>query len=439
MRWLGWLVSLLIATAADGNRAVAAGPAADGEMPTPADTAGGAGPVPLLEPDLALLARIAALPENTWMKLPPVKTAGDLSWLAARSGKRTYGPNGRDYSNEMVWAPERRRALFCGGGHNIDPINDVWEYDLAANTWVCLSAADPVYPHRASDEVVVEYAGKHAVFKDGVVRTKRGGPLRPAHTWDGLCYNPDRRLMLWLEPHQGLVFTNRPALAKGLGMSLDAFNAQRKPGSYIWAFRPATRRWVWVQTGLRGGEGAIMLYIPDRKRLWIKSGTRAPAAVTLYDPQTQTGKALSSHGMPGYGTVAAYDPHRKTVVVLNVKQTYTYSLEKDEWKTVQQDAPAGGRDASCHFHYDPVARCFVLFTRAVTPNLWLYDPKTNRWTDPRPKGDVPPSKGRLVGYYDPARNVTVHYDGRSVWVYRCRADAAFGDPSANHMRGDAAR
>jgi hypothetical protein len=34
---------------------------------------------------------------------------------------------------------------------------------------------------------------------------------------------------------------------------------------------------------------------------------------------------------------------------------------------------------------------------------------------------VPPlQSGHMTGYYDPARRVTVLYDGRQVWVYRGR-------------------
>ena len=30
------------------------------------------------------------------------------------------------------------------------------------------------------------------------------------------------------------------------------------------------------------------------------------------------------------------------------------------------------------------------------------------------------TKRDLAGYYDPQRNVTVRYNGREVWVYRCQ-------------------
>ena len=43
----------------------------------------------------------------------------------------------------------------------------------------------------------------------------------------------------------------------------------------------------------------------------------------------------------------------------------------------------------------------------------------NEWTNPEPQGDVP--KGGNLSYYDPARNVTVLYGNRYMWVYRCKS------------------
>jgi len=390
-----------------------------------APAAGPAKVEPVLKPDDALLAKIAALPDNTWLRLPPLKVAGDLKWLRDPDLRRR-GPFCRDYSNWMVWAPERKRALYCGGGHNILPWNDVWEYDLASNTWACLSPADSVSPAKPRGQPLAEFVKTSATFTGGVVRAKNGGPLRPAHTWCGLVYHPERRQMLFLEVHQGLIFTDKAALAKGFGLTAEQFQKQRKPGSYIWAYDAVKKTWdAEVETGVAGGEGAIMCYLPDRKTLWIKS---ARGGTVLYDPKKKTWTTLAKCPV-GYGAVGAYDPNTRTAVVINAGRdrttkkaaftTHTYSFDTNEWKRAHANAPAGGRDAGCHFHYDTAAKKFVLLTNYVKPRLWLYDVTANTWTDPKPKGDVPPG-GRLAGYYDPARNVFVNYDSRSVYVYRCQ-------------------
>ena len=81
---------------------------------------------PAIAPDAALLAKIAALPDNTWLRLGPVKVAGDVSWCGKADWKGTehlakVGPTGRDYCNKAVWSPERKRALYCGANHQTIP------------------------------------------------------------------------------------------------------------------------------------------------------------------------------------------------------------------------------------------------------------------------------------------------------------------------------
>ncbi|MGQ9663464.1 MAG: hypothetical protein ACUVWX_14185, partial [Kiritimatiellia bacterium] len=181
------------------------------------------GIAPELPSDQDLLARIAALPDNTWLKLPPPKVVGDMGILNNDPDYRRLGPCVRDYCNRMVWAPDRQRALYCGGGHNVHPYNDVWEFDLAANTWVCLYGADPVPPRTrpGSEEDAVAWYKANAVLTNGVLRSKRGAPLRPCHSWWSFAYDSDRRLMLFLESHKGLFAVDKGALARALKIALD--------------------------------------------------------------------------------------------------------------------------------------------------------------------------------------------------------------------------
>jgi hypothetical protein len=54
--------------------------------------------------------------------------------------------------------------------------------------------------------------------------------------------------------------------------------------------------------------------------------------------------------------------------------------------------------------------------------LWSYDPGERKWSKITPKGPPPPGrKGKVIGYYDPARNVFVLNRGADVWVYRHKA------------------
>jgi hypothetical protein len=58
----------------------------------------------------------------------------------------------------MVWAPERKRALYCGANHGVPHrLNDVWEFDLPSLSWVMLYAPD----------LPRDYAGMGKDFSDG--------------------------------------------------------------------------------------------------------------------------------------------------------------------------------------------------------------------------------------------------------------------------------
>src|SRR5262245_62160849 len=179
---------------------------------------------PKLAPDREVLAKIAALPDNTWLKLPPAKTAGNRSWMKGGFADFLGGPTIRSYCPKMVWAPERLRALYCGAGHNVHPWNDVWEYDLASNTWACLYAPDPgsLPPKGGNEKELLDWYQKNYVCGDGVITTRRGAPVRPSHTWWGLCYDTERRRMVFWDAHRGIMFThqilNNKLLSKALGL-----------------------------------------------------------------------------------------------------------------------------------------------------------------------------------------------------------------------------
>ena len=390
---------------------------------------------PELAPDNELLARIEALPDNTWMKLPPVKTSGDLAWCGKPDWPNSenmpkFGPGLRGYSLKMAWAADRKRALYCGTHHGVFPItNDVWEYDLAANTWVCVYASDPSLLSGGT----VEFFQKNAVFKDGIVQTPRGGQVRAIHTWSGLTYDSDRHRMLWFVPKgRGCTFTDRQTLAKGLGFQDEkellakwrTGTVGRYTTTYIWSFDPFGKKWEILTEGVPVfDEGQSAEYIADRKMVWASWGAQ------LYDPDKKATTDPKAKGKTaGVGeVVAAYDPESKTVVMVSQNKTNTYSFATNEWKVVQDNAIASGADMRSYMAYDLVATKFILDTVDKGPQgqnqsgLYLYDLARNEWTEAKPQGDTAPPGGG--GYYDPERNVTVKYTGRDTYVYRCKRAA----------------
>jgi hypothetical protein len=389
---------------------------------------------PVLKLDLALLARIANLEENTWMKLPAVKTAGDLSWCGKQDWPNTrglarLGPGTRNFCNKMAWSPDRKRTLFCGANHQAPHyLNDVWEYDLAANTWVCLSPPDPQF------KGTEKWFKDNAEFKNGVFQTKSGGPIRPCHTWSGLSYDTDKRKLYWLDPLRGLAFFGShkkwsPRMHKILGVSKEDLKTKWKPGGvsryrhvYIWSFDPYVRKWEVLTRNMPPvGEGSATEYIPELKQLWVSPNTSYNSGSPyLYDPDKKIVKNLKAKGRgPRPELVTAYDPISRIVVAVLNTNTHVYSFATNEWKLVLEKTDVFGRDSQSFFCYDSVAKRFVLFgpdAKRKKRHLWLYNANKNIWSEPEVKGDFPNTLS--MGYYDPHRNVTVACSNAGVWVYR---------------------
>ncbi|WP_341647584.1 hypothetical protein [Thauera humireducens] len=68
-----------------------------------------------LAPNAEVQRRIRALAPNQAVNLGLARVLGDFNEVARRFELDRTGPRARDYSLKMVWAPERRRALFLGG------------------------------------------------------------------------------------------------------------------------------------------------------------------------------------------------------------------------------------------------------------------------------------------------------------------------------------
>ena len=232
---------------------------------------------PVLAPDPQVTRILASLGDNSAAMLPPIRTAGDFNAVARKYQMQKTGPVGRDFSNKMVWAPDRKRALFCGGNHGSPHrLNDAWEYDLPSNTWVLLFAPDPNKDVNCAAVKEYKVTGRDGCEKTyKVLATERGGPFDPAHTWWGLTYDPGMKAMLWMDP----VSLLRPKAMSQLGLKKVgrepdwmAHYEGGAPGPALWAFYPYEKRWRRVITekpypGMM--QGGSLEYIPEMKgSLW---------------------------------------------------------------------------------------------------------------------------------------------------------------------------
>jgi hypothetical protein len=419
--------------------------------------------------DPSITKQLQALGDRAALVLPKLNVrAGDLTMHSVDR----FGPGQRDYCNKMAYAPERQTALYAGGNHQVPHrMNDVWEYHLGSNTWHLLYAPDGGNPGkhkgayfltsrtlvRKPDTVLTDkqkkqindYRGwwsQHVVFKDGHLTTTRGGPIMPAHTWDGFCYDASTRKLLWGMGAQGAAqltthayYTDKP---------IEALNKQAD-ASYtpMWMFDPAAKRWTHYRTDKKRaalrGMGATMVYLPDRKQsLWyVAAQNVSPAAfeMWLFNGRQDSWMELKPNGGQSISTLAtklkiapmseqqaAYSPkHRKLVAVLK-NDTFVYDLSKNTWSKASTDQRIYGHDAKSVFVYDRHADVFLLAFppdgRGKQLRLAAFSLATNKWELIEAEGPaIPePKYGGHMGYYDPQHNVLMiqaRYTDR-VWVYR---------------------
>lgn len=383
--------------------------------------------LPELNPDLELLQKIKDMPDNTWMKLPKLKITGDLGSLASNKDYLWAGPFVRDYCNKMVWAPDRKRALYTGGGHNTHPQNDVWEFDLASNTWVCLYGADQVPPRFAAEKESegIAWYKENSILKNNFITTLKGAPLRPCHTWWAISYDTDRKQLLFLESHKGFFCVDKNLLARA--HNIETTNPILKTyGSgtgeaWLFSFDPQKKEWLDVETKIpKSRESSNLEYIPDTKSLFWASGK-----TYVKETQKKEWEPLPKAGFGG-GGMTAYDPYSKKIVGINGKETWVFDFASKEWQLLSKESPDGSYVPLGTFCFDSVAKKFILYTYWKTneapdgsPRLWTIDSNENKWEKPSPQGEFP-KIGNIAGYYDVERNVTVIYSAKETWVYRCK-------------------
>ena len=169
------------------------------------------------------------------------------------------------------------------------------------------------------------------MLKDGVIRTVRGAPVRPAHTWWGLAYDPDKRRLVFWDAHRGLMFSNRSAIATALDLDPKA-QILRDSGSgpgeaCVFTFYPQTREWKEVMSNApKAYESSELEYLADRKTLWLHSGQ-----TYVFDDKGKWKATAPAKAGPQSGGLTACDPRTHTIVSIRGETTYIYSTADDRW------------------------------------------------------------------------------------------------------------
>lgn len=416
-----------------------------------------------------IVAQLRALKPGQSLLLPPVEHFAAGKPIDA-SGRK--GPYSRDYTNKMVYAPERQTALYSGGNHGFGRMNDVWEYHLGSNAWHRLHEADGgdharfkfslmFYPRmmmknpdlkldekqQTEVDACQVWWNENVVLRDGnFVMRETSAPILVGHTWDTLMYDPvNKRLVHGTGAH----CANMPWLEhryRGRPLSeVEAQHGKRADGTpwrRPWTFDAVTGKWspyanhstLAVMKGMAGS----LLYIPDLKQaVWYYAAQNTPGAVhtmCLWDLKSDEWRELKPNGGASLGKLSATDklapvseqqmvyvPTQKKIIAVLQESTFAYDFASNAWSKLNDAVPMKAHDSRTIFAYDQAAdECVLAYPREN--RVASFDPKSNTWTELTPDGPgIPKAQyGSGKGYYDPTHNLFVVQGGTAnrLWVYR---------------------
>jgi len=356
--------------------------------------------------DPEIVALFENLEPNQAVVLPASALGEATKAAIGNNGRYVGGPHTRDYCNKLPYSEDRQTALYVGGSHQTYRPNDAWEYHLGSNTWHMLFppdggnhaqlkftlyfgalrklAKDPTAELTEKEQAELAktraWWKENAVLKEGVVTTTQGGPIMPAHTWDGVTYDDQVGRLYWASgAHPG----GRPSFHALLtDTPVEEVERQlhphRKP---MWSFDPASGKWQEYRT--QGptpefrGMGATMHYLPDVKKsiYYVAATNVVPQAfeMWLFDAKTDQWEELRPNNGVTIAALAlrekvaplseqqvAYSPKRRKLVAVLKHDTFVYDVPKNEWAKVSTDDRIFGHDAKSSFVYDAVADEFLL-------------------------------------------------------------------------------
>jgi hypothetical protein len=440
------IVALTIGTGGIPARAEAAAPAADAPLP----------------PDPAIVAILEGLRpgQSAMLPRPKVETGGRELF----NNQHERGPGRRDFCNKMLYAPERRAALYAGGNHGAGGnANDVWEYSLEANTWRLLAGPDggdlrmirPTNYHTGTPMKWINLDRARALWDevidirdDGQIVTRpSGGPVAPSHTWDTFAYDTKNRCFIWWGASGDIRgFGNVLRILKG--MSNEGIAKLSAGRDYVhqptWLFWPGTREWrqlkrepdaVWPD---RMTMGAAFCYIPDWEKVLYYShlgGTWSydiaahqweRLKVKGFNPQASgpasrnwTAEQWRRFTSPGSELVAAYAPKHGKVLAVRGSCTFAFDIRDLAWSRVSFTQGFDVGDHCSTLGYSEKGDYFLAASERGDIALAAFSFAAGDWQAIKPDGPAVPRRN-IRGYFDPARDVFVVQSRGEVWVYRHR-------------------
>jgi hypothetical protein len=360
--------------------------------------------------------KIRALGDNSWLELGTPKP--DSKWGKAR---------GRSWCAAMPYAAELGGAFLFGegvhgyakpDGHYMD---DLWFYDVNGHRWICC------YPGADTKKLALH------IDDEGFEATKDGDQIpvaSNAHGYSMNTYDSDNKRFLSMPNLHTYWKKELPQREKWLKSA----PADASP----WSFEPASGKWRRRRTGSPGPQssyGDTLIYIPSKKQAFFARGSKE---VWFYDVSTNKWKQEDPEGpAPPFGidATSCYDPKRERIYIGggaypiapdDTHAFWIYDLKSNRWVDPKpKGKPCRGSNSYSTLNalmvYDSANDKVLLvshsyhYAKPERLGVYIYDPVTNAWdSEPLELPEKLRNEQVKNGFYDPDRNVVfLHVAGDS--------------------------
>jgi hypothetical protein len=386
------------------------------------------------------LSKVQALKDGEWVNLGA--PAPDPKWGRAR---------GRSWGSKMPYAPELEGAFLNGQGVHgyIKPdgyfMDDIWFYDLCAHRWIC------VYPGTDTKRFVENIQkGELTVDGNGQLADKAGHAVPfsalPGHSYQNHTYDVDQHKYIfgWALPGIGSEQHVREQEWCKTGTQLlhQQGKADKVIGTpyYFDTFEGRFERFPADGSKLpTPWKFCVLFYLPSRKALWYHSeGTTLLCDSATHKWSDAGAKGPTPPGLMDLG--ACYDSKRDRIYAgkgpygdpkrAAEGNVYVYDVKSNTWSNPPNKANAAGFPASNYgsVHYDTVNDRVLAFTsHEGKGSLSVYDPEKAEWESSNPlPAEVVGNAACWHAFYSPEVNAIFVYisgdsdDHGTMWAYRFR-------------------
>ncbi len=269
------------------------------------------------------------------------------------------------------------KTILFGGLEVMNPFDDTWAYDPAANTWADLAPAGRAPPARAGAPMIYSSACKKVVLFGGY-----DGQNAFADTWG---YSPEDNL--WAE------------------LARDDNGAPPARAFHAMAYDPASNGVI-----LFGGMSGPEAYFNDTWLYDCKTGVWNDAKPAGAVPPARAFHALALD--PDSGKVVLFGGYDATQYF---GDTWVYDLAANSWTEASPSGSAPPERTRASLVFAPNNGGFILFGGVAGTTLfndtWAYEPVANTWSELISPASAPAARDGQAMVYDAKTNRAILFGG----------------------------